>query len=413
MKLLIADDEDIIREGLLSNIPWEESGFQLTTPGKNGKDAMTIIELEHPDIVLADINMPFMSGLELADWINQNHPEIKVIFLTGYDEFQYAKKAIDLKASGYILKYEKWELLLQKVKNVADELIKNRQGESLKNQAKRQLIFSTISDLIIGTARISSQAAVMERLGLPNSNYKYCLALIDVSLDTPVKEDKPNENELYLFSYINVVREVCTGFFKNVLCSSYDYQVYALFALENQSNEELIPSIKTALAETNKKLQDFLKAYGKIGVSNLYDDIFQTDEAYNSAYKALQSIKNIEDENIAFIDDFNHNLMSGNAIMKEISDFIQNNYQIAGLSLNDLAESIHLSPSHLCRLIKRYKHSNFMTWLTQVRIELAAEMIRTTDKKIYEICENVGYNNPQYFSVVFKKYMGCSPREYK
>ena len=54
-----------------------------------------------------------------------------------------------------------------------------------------------------------------------------------------------------------------------------------------------------------------------------------------------------------------------------------------------------------------------MVWLTKVRVKMAAELIRTTDMKVYEICEKVGYNNPQYFSVVFKKYMGCSPRDYK
>lgn len=103
---------------------------------------------------------------------------------------------------------------------------------------------------------------------------------------------------------------------------------------------------------------------------------------------------------------------SGNEIMKEIEEYIHENYTIAGLSLNDLSEYIHLSPAHLCRLIKKYENTNFMTWLTRVRVEVAAELIKRTDMKVYEVCEKVGYNNPQYFSVVFKKYMGCSPREY-
>ena len=110
MKLLIVDDEDIIREGIVEKIAWKENGFTLTTPGKNGLDAKEIIERERPDIVLTDINMPFINGLELAAWIREEYPDIKIIFLTGYDEFQYAKKAIQLKASAYILKYEKQEM---------------------------------------------------------------------------------------------------------------------------------------------------------------------------------------------------------------------------------------------------------------------------------------------------------------
>lgn len=92
MKLLIVDDEDIIREGIVEKIAWKENGFTLTTPGKNGLDAKEIIERERPDIVLTDINMPFINGLELAAWIREEYPDIKIIFLTGYDEFQYAKR---------------------------------------------------------------------------------------------------------------------------------------------------------------------------------------------------------------------------------------------------------------------------------------------------------------------------------
>ncbi len=72
--------------------------FTLTTPGKNGLDAKEIIERERPDIVLTDINMPFINGLELAAWIREEYPDIKIIFLTGYDEFQYAKKGDPVKS---------------------------------------------------------------------------------------------------------------------------------------------------------------------------------------------------------------------------------------------------------------------------------------------------------------------------
>lgn len=412
MKLLIVDDEDIIREGLVSNIPWEENGFSLTTPGINGRDAMEIIEREHPDIVLADINMPFVNGLELAEWIQDRHPEIKVIFLTGYDEFQYARKAIELKASAYILKYEKHENLIQEVKNVAAELEKDRAGKQLQSRARAQLALQTVSNLIIGFARMSSRSAVLNSLEMEDGQWKYCFALIDVSLDTPVDEDKPNENGLYLFSYINVVKEVCEAYGERVLCGSYDNQIYVIFAEQGKEKEHLASQARDALVEARKKLEDFLKIQGKVGVSGVYEDILQTDIAYNSAYMALQSGKNSGSRDMVCVQKTDTRRASGNAIMKEIEEYIHENYAIAGLSLNDLSEFIHLSPAHLCRLIKKYENTNFMTWLTKVRVEVAAELIKSTDMKVYEVCERVGYNNPQYFSVVFKKYMGCSPREY-
>ena len=92
MKLLIVDDEDIIREGIVEKIAWKENGFTLTTPGKNGLDAKEIIERERPDIVLTDINMPFINGLELAAWIREEYPDIKIIFLQDMMNFSMRKK---------------------------------------------------------------------------------------------------------------------------------------------------------------------------------------------------------------------------------------------------------------------------------------------------------------------------------
>ncbi|MCC8061451.1 MAG: response regulator [Clostridiales bacterium] len=413
MKLLIVDDEDIIREGLVNGIAWEENGFDLTVPGKNGREAMEIIERDKPDIVLADINMPFMDGLELAQWIRENHPDISVIFLTGYDEFQYAKKAIELKAAAYILKYEKREVLLQEIKNVAAQIKKTRTGQMLHSRGKTQLISQTINNLIIGSAKMNSEKTVLERLEFPGGDWSFCLALIDVSLDTPVDEEKPNENGLYLFSYINVVKEVCGYYPVKAHCGSYDNQIYVLFAKNTVLPKDLLTEAQMITGEICQKLKQFLRADAKAGISRPYQDIFQTDMAYNSSYITLQSIKNQKKDDVVLARRQESSLANTNIIMREISDFIDANYTRAGLNLNDLAESIHLSPSHLCRLIKKYENTNFMTWLTNVRIQKAASLIRNTDLKIYEICDQVGYNNPQYFSVVFKKYMGCSPREYK
>lgn len=140
---------------------------------------------------------------------------------------------------------------------------------------------------------------------------------------------------------------------------------------------------------------------------------FKTDAAYNSTYKVLQSISGTDCRRILHVRETESGLASNHAVIREAAHYIKDNYAVAGLSLNDLAEHIHLSPSHLCRIIKKYRNTNFMSWLTMVRIEKAEELMRTTDRKIYEICELVGYNNPQYFSVVFKKYTGLSPQEYK
>lgn len=413
MKILIVDDEDIIREGIVKSILWRENGFDLATPCRNGEEAVQVIGSEHPDIILADINMPFMNGIELASWIQEHHPEMKVLFLTGYDDFQYARQAIELKAAGYVLKYEKHEVLLGELKRISEEIKKERREKKLQEKGKSQLATQLMTDLIIGTAKINSRSEVLETLGFDQGDHTLILTLVSIILHTGLEYDQPNINGLHLFSYINVIGEVCRPFADHVLCNSYDNQIYVLFVRKGTETENADEAVHHAMEESVEKLAQFLNVDGRVGISSVYHDIFKTDAAYNSTYKVLQSISGTDCRRILHVRETESGLASNHAVIREAAHYIKDNYAVAGLSLNDLAEHIHLSPSHLCRIIKKYRNTNFMSWLTMVRIEKAEELMRTTDRKIYEICELVGYNNPQYFSVVFKKYTGLSPQEYK
>ncbi len=102
--LILVDDEEDVREGLLEEIAWEEYGFQVIDKAENGREATELIEKHLPDVVVTDIQMPFMNGLDLAEWIRNHYPNTKIIILTGYDEFVYAQKAIKMQIDEYVLK---------------------------------------------------------------------------------------------------------------------------------------------------------------------------------------------------------------------------------------------------------------------------------------------------------------------
>lgn len=102
--VVVADDEDELREAVCTMIPWEETGFRLVGSAGNGLDALQLVEKFEPDLLLTDIRMPFISGLELARQVREIHPATSIAFLSGYDDFAYAQQAIRYGVISYMLK---------------------------------------------------------------------------------------------------------------------------------------------------------------------------------------------------------------------------------------------------------------------------------------------------------------------
>ncbi|MCY9696381.1 response regulator [Paenibacillus alginolyticus] len=103
-KIIMIDDEDEVREGIKRKTNWEACGFQLVGDFDNGRDAYEALERLQPDAVITDICMPFMDGMQLTELIAANYRDVKVIIVTGYEDFEYAKQAIKLKVKDYLLK---------------------------------------------------------------------------------------------------------------------------------------------------------------------------------------------------------------------------------------------------------------------------------------------------------------------
>ncbi len=116
-QIVFVDDEFVIREGVSENIKWNELGYQLAAVCENGREAWEVLQKIPVDVVITDICMPFMDGIELSAKIKEQYPRIKTLILSGYDDFDYAKKAIKYGVEDYILKpitsYELTDVLVQ------------------------------------------------------------------------------------------------------------------------------------------------------------------------------------------------------------------------------------------------------------------------------------------------------------
>ncbi len=135
-RLIIADDEQIIRTGLIHNVDWEELGFSVAADFMDGQDVIEYLEKESADVVLTDIQMCQVSGLEVARWIAQHKPDIKVVIISGYKEFELVKEAMDMNAMGYVLKPFKIRELRSVFMKVRQELEKRNIMETLVSIGK-------------------------------------------------------------------------------------------------------------------------------------------------------------------------------------------------------------------------------------------------------------------------------------
>ncbi|MEY8752340.1 response regulator transcription factor [Alkalicoccobacillus gibsonii] len=140
VKMLIVDDEPVICQGLKETIDWQSIGVEVIGTAFNGKKALEVLNRDKVDLILTDISMPEMDGLQLAEHVVSNYPDIKMIIISGYDEFEYARKAIRIGVEDYLLKPVNVDELLNLVKKVATTILENQEISSYPKEAGGQLI---------------------------------------------------------------------------------------------------------------------------------------------------------------------------------------------------------------------------------------------------------------------------------
>jgi two-component system, response regulator YesN len=187
LKVFLVEDEIVVREKIRENFPWEKNGFLLAGEASDGEMALPMIEDLQPDIVITDIKMPFMDGLELSRILKKRMPWVKIIVLSGHDEFSYAQQALSIGVDDYVLKPigsdDLLELLKKINKKVEEESVHQNNLEDMKAQLSLHTDFMKERFLIdLSTGIFSSSIAVEKAAayGIDIMARYYCVTLISI-----------------------------------------------------------------------------------------------------------------------------------------------------------------------------------------------------------------------------------------
>lgn len=187
-RIILVDDEEEVRKSIIKKIDWSAAGFQVVGDAENGEEALERIEALEPDVVLTDIRMPYMDGLTLAERVRQRFPSTKIVIFSGYDDFEYAKRAIKLNVTEYILKpvnVEELTAILKRIKaNLDDEIEQKRNVSLLRENYRKSLPIlreQFLNDLINRRVNEKTLEMRLKEYDIPIAGaQKWVAAVIDI-----------------------------------------------------------------------------------------------------------------------------------------------------------------------------------------------------------------------------------------
>ncbi|MBP3966454.1 response regulator [Paenibacillus lignilyticus] len=292
-KVIIVDDEAVVRVGLKNTINWNEHGFELIGDYANGREAWEAVEQHKPDLVISDISMPFMDGLELAGLISTQFPYIKIIILTGFDEFEYAQQAIRLKVSDFILKpitANEIRALLDRVKKEMDEETKHREDlgrlKSQLNQSLPLLKERFLERLVAVGLNLEEINERFSYFGIPAPLPLHVVLIVDI--------DDFGDRELHSYEHdVEFLRFAAFDIFKEtleregvMLFRTREERMVAI--ISGQDDESLLYEQVYSLAEqVRHHIEKYLKFTVTIGIGRACAHLEQLPESYKSALSVL------------------------------------------------------------------------------------------------------------------------------
>lgn len=532
LKVFLVEDESVIREGFRDKIPWEQYGFQLVGEAGDGEMALPMIRKLKPDLLITDIKMPFMDGLSLSEIVKEEFPKIKIIIISGYDDFEYARQAIKAGVDQYLLKPITRTTLRGVLLEMKEKIEQGMEQKDYQAQYQDEVqefeqfslrrFFEKILEGKLSVKEIYEEAAA-QSLQLTASCYNLLLFSIYEKAEVSSRESRERlirkqeevfhyflRHPQYILFRFNVscygvlikseqsqmeeLTENSLAHLKKVCAPEEDHLEWYVAVGTEVERLSMLPQcykdanhyfayrfIKPGLhvlsemtlsdclagqGEKNigtvdfmqmdpeiirdflsrgedKEIHDFVESYLYNIQNALKSRMFRSYVILNIRFAVVAFLESIGADQAEYLEEIEHavqmirsedseifeyfagmletamgirdriNSCQGGKMLKRALDYIDDHYDCDTLSLNLVAENIGMSASYLSAIFSQNMQKTFVEYVTEKRIEKAKKLLKQTDKNSGEIAKEVGYKDSHYFSFVFKKLQGCSPREYR
>ena len=426
--VILVDDEIGGMESLKSYIDDLLDGFNVIACLKNGEDAVNFIMENCVDLVLTDIKMPVMNGLELAKWINENKPEIKVVIFSAYSEFEYAKQAIKYNVYEYLLKIVDVDEFVNLMKKVKSELDESNQNNSEMLRIKREYFFTNVRYKVYGEEKIDSFYSDIQ-IPIPVKNLK--CDIFDIQ--------HLGDGEKITEAVYNVYERANQGIYP-VCLDTRDNNIQFVFLSDDR--------IEGDIHNPGYFLKDILKLdveISKVRTCNIYElssaaeyvprDVIDLILSLMSEgdYQSAKTLSNDLMESInlkqdsAFVNDeifdvikttkTDEDLVSGlecymlSDVSKSIKAYIEANYS-EPVTVKQISEMLHINTAYMGRVFKNQTGMTVRSYINEIRCKKAIELMHS-GMNIDEISYVVGYMNVRHFRRIFKEITGYTPNDYR
>jgi len=507
--VLIVDDDQYTREGIRDLILWKELGVDSVTIASDGLEGLKICDQIKPDLIISDIKMPNINGINFIEQIRSSQPFCQIIFISAYTDKEYFKSAISLKVSRYVEKPINLEELTSAIREALQSLKVDRTFQNtsihlqdialnlIKSQQDQFLLIEKIKwycPEFLDCKQYYCALAEINDINMTELQQTeiYDLLLKEIKLNfnyvLPLKSEHNRvilhicnkhiynikrvldilSNIIYLINHsynknnsmfisigkpVTTLNEICYSYsgvllgMRQLFFLGYDFAVSPnnIAYKEYSFDRESLKLFSTALIRANRETaisiistcinhaqqcrgsdpiyvkNSLLKYDVEITEAFLHRSTYEDDkkkfeQTYSTKYipdcNTLKEITKYLLNKLNYYYDYLE-LFKQNRHIYTIIRFIEENYSIKTLSINQIADSIYLTPAHICHIFKNEMGTTVNRYITDFRINKAKELLKEKDFKLIEIAEKAGFSDANYFARTFKKITGITPTQYK